>query len=54
MGWGSLQRLRENSFSCSPVEVIENPAPEGRPNLAQRLSAGKVEEMIQVPEESVS
>ncbi len=27
-----------------------NPAPEGRPSLAQRFSAGKSEGMIQVPE----
>jgi hypothetical protein len=30
--------------------MAEDPAPEGRPNLAQRLSAGEVQEMIQVPE----
>jgi len=29
---------------------IVNPAPEGRTNLAQRFSAGKVEQVIQVPE----
>jgi len=32
------------------VHAIENAAPEGRPSLAQRFSAGKAEEMIQVPE----
>jgi hypothetical protein len=31
-------------------ERIQSPAPEGRASLAQRFSAGKVEERIQVPE----
>ncbi len=34
-------------------ETLKNLAPEGRPNLAQRC-AGKVGELTQVPEESVS
>jgi hypothetical protein len=38
-------------FSSNLVErKSKNPAPEGRPNLAQRFSAGKVGERTQVPE----
>src|ERR1035441_1837585 len=37
-----LQCVRENSLSPNQVEwMAGNPAPEGRPSLAQRFSAGK-------------
>jgi hypothetical protein len=37
-----LKCVRENWFSSNPLErIIEVPAPEGRPSLAQRFSAGK-------------
>jgi hypothetical protein len=38
----ALARVRENSFSVNQQnKTSENPAPEGRPSLAQRFSAGK-------------
>src|SRR6266404_4729694 len=48
--WGSRKGL-EGLFVGYPGERhLKNPAPEGRPSLAQRFSAGKVEKMIPVPE----
>ncbi len=32
------------------TQMLDSPAPEGRPTLAQRFSAGKEEQTIQVPE----
>src|SRR5271157_3445889 len=43
-----LTRPSFRAIQCN--EMLENPAPEGRPILAQRFSAGEVKKMIQVPE----
>src|SRR5882724_8498076 len=45
------ESVRENACSDNPVESLsEYSAPEGRPRLAQRFSAGKRGKVIQVPE----